>query len=286
MKDFPGQRLFPGSRSSRLKVCSRFTVKEDEVSLLLLAGDLICCCSHPACLRLPVLGEQHHQHFIPGRLFSGLPERSGCWKGPRVGSILVSVIYGKRGSSRGHCKTWQQGKMRAFTGQGASRPREPAPLSHLGSKAPHRGGYNASILPSANASRMWAGAASGCTSAGLWHEEEDGQLTDIKIKQKQTKKPRPKQQQQKKISPRQYKHCPRSPWLPFSFWQWKKKSLAPAPCAFGGCSGKGTGRDDALRAVLRLGSLPPALPFKGHIHKAPRQGHTESSLPRCWRASV
>lgn len=191
MKDFPGQRLFPGSRSSRLKVCSRFAAKEDEVSPLLLAGDLICCCSHPACLRPPGLGEQHQQHFIPGRLCSGLPERSGCWKGPRVGSILASGSDGKRGSSRGHRKSWQRGKRRAFAGQGAP------PFTPRLRSSP-RGGYNASILPPPNANRMWAGAASGCTSAGLWHEEEDGQLTDIQIKQNQTQKPRPKQQQQPK----------------------------------------------------------------------------------------
>lgn len=54
---------------------------------MLLVGDLTLCCSHPPCPR-----EQHHQHFILETDTSGVLERSGCWKGPRVGSILVSVI--------------------------------------------------------------------------------------------------------------------------------------------------------------------------------------------------
>lgn len=71
MKDFPGQRLFPGSRSSRLNVCSRFAAKEDEVSLLLLlAADLI----RAAPTLLPVPREQHH--LIPG---------SVCRKGQGTG---------------------------------------------------------------------------------------------------------------------------------------------------------------------------------------------------------
>lgn len=32
---------------------------------------------------------------------------------------------------------------------------------------------------------MWGRAASGCTSAGLWREEDNGPLTDVKVKQQQ-----------------------------------------------------------------------------------------------------
>lgn len=166
-KDFPGQRLFPGSCSSCPKGCSRFTAKEDEVSLLLLAGDLILCCSHPPCLRLPPPQEQHHQHFILARDISGLLERSGCWMGLRVGSTLVSVIYGVRGSGRGHCKTWQQGKSKPSALQrapsrgagSAFTPRHKAP--HYSPTRARQCGHSSP----GNASWMWAGAAARCSRA-------------------------------------------------------------------------------------------------------------------------
>lgn len=63
----------------------------------------------PSLPRLPLPWEQHHQHFILERDISGVLERSGCWEGAKVGSILVSVIRGCEGAAE-DTKTWQQGK--------------------------------------------------------------------------------------------------------------------------------------------------------------------------------
>lgn len=128
MKDFPGQGLFPGSRSSRLKVCSRFAAQEDEVSPLLLAGDLICC-AHT----LPASGRRAW-----GSSISSTSSREGsaaaCRKGQGAGRdpgwaaswLLASM--GSEGAAEDTVKPGSGGK--GEPSRGRERPR-----SHLGSEA-------------------------------------------------------------------------------------------------------------------------------------------------------
>lgn len=131
MKDFPGQRLFPGSRSSRLSVCSRFAAKEDEVSpLLLLAADLICV----APTLLPVPREQHH--LIPG---SVRQKGQGTGRDPgRAASCILLFMGSKRAAEDTEtwwCREHPGPESSTFTPRLQSSP------------SAQSGGYNASILP-------------------------------------------------------------------------------------------------------------------------------------------
>lgn len=164
----------------------------------------------PSCLQLPLPGEQHHQHFILKRNISAWLERSGCWKAPEVGSILLSVIYRIQGSSRGLCKTRQQGNQSPVC---CSSP-------VLGTKPPitaRPSHDNAAILPLET--RAGCGLELQHDAPGP-EEEGKGQLAGMKTKQQEIKSSTP--QTRPKNPPQPQKHCPHGPRLPVSFGSGKR----------------------------------------------------------------
>lgn len=126
----------------------------------------------------------------------GLLERSGGWKAPEVGSILVSVIYRIQRSSR-HCKTWQQGNQSPAS---CSSPVLGTKLS-ITARPSHD---NAAILPLETRAGCGLELQHDAPGPG---EEGKGQLAGMKTKQQQIKistpqtKPKNSSQPPKTLSP-------------------------------------------------------------------------------------
>lgn len=139
----------------------------------------------------------------------GLLERSGGWKAPEVGSILVSVIYRIQRSSR-HCKTWQQGNQ------------SPASCSSpvLGTKLPITARPrhdNADILPLETRAGCGLELQHDAPGPG---EEGKGQLAGMKTKQQQIKISTPQTKSKKLISTTK-NTVPTGPGS-CQLWQWIK----------------------------------------------------------------
>lgn len=160
------------------KGCSRFRAKEDEVSLLLLAGDLILCSSHPPC---------------PGSSITS----TSSWKGTSAGK--VRVLEGAQGGQHpGFCyfrDPREQQRTLKSGSRGNQSPvccSEPVLRSRLRFHTSAQScplqpdpGDNVPILPLET--RAGCGLELQDDAPGP-REDDKGQLAGIKTKQQQIKK--------------------------------------------------------------------------------------------------